>query len=229
MPRLLNRCLAVSLFLSALILMATAPIALAQPFNWLLPQGGETWTSGTTHTVEWSGGPAGNVNVYAISLVPFQTADVIALNVPNTGYVQWTLPPTLVPGQYQLYITDTSLTTYGYTQTFNVQAGPGCTAGCALTAANMPYYGYPAGACDVTVADAQAEAVAYIQPLITCANGYSVDQSSVMIDVTILPFGTCFSGYSGQYIAEASAVYCCCPGAVPTENKTWGAIKSLYR
>jgi hypothetical protein len=204
---------------------------MAQPFNWLLPQGGETWTAGTTHTVEWAGGPAGNVTVYAISITPFQVADLIAAGVPNTGYAQWTIPPLLAPGQYQLFVGDTGFATYAYGPIFNVQAGPVCAAGCALATANMPFYGYPGGPCDSTPAGAQAAAVAYLQPLINsaCANGYSLDQSSVMIDVTILPFGACYAGYSGQYIAEASAVFCCCANAVPAQQSTWGAIKALYR
>jgi Ser-Thr-rich glycosyl-phosphatidyl-inositol-anchored membrane family len=230
MHRLPNRCRSLFLLLPAIILIA-ATNALAQPFNWLLPQGGETWTAGTTHTVEWSGGPVGNVTVYAISVTPFQVADVIAASVPNTGFAQWTIPTSLAPGQYNLFVGDPGFTTYTYGPTFNVQAGPNCGAGCTLTTANMPFYGYPGGACDATVGGAQAAATAYLQALINsaCASGYTLDPSSVIIDVTILPFGTCFSGYMGQFIAEASAVFCCCAHPVPTQQKTWGAIKSRYR
>ncbi len=231
MHRMLNRCWSLFLFLPALILLAAAPSAIAQPFNWLLPQGAETWTAGTTHTVEWSSGPAGNVNVYAISVTPYQVADVIAAGVPNTGFAQWTIPSSLSPGQYYLFVGDTGNTTYTYGSTFNVQAGPNCGAGCTLTTANMPFYGYPGGVCDATIAGAQAAATAYLQALINnaCASGYTPEQSSVIIDVTILPVGTCFSGYSGQFVAEASAVFCCCANPVPTQQKTWGAIKAFYR
>lgn len=231
MHRLLNRCRSLFLFLPVLILLASAPSAIAQPFNWLLPQGGETWTAGTTHTVEWTGGPA-IVNVYAISLTPFQVADVIAAGVSNTGFEQWTIPSSLAPGQYILFVGDiTNNTVYIYGPTFTVQAGPNCGAGCTVTTANMPFYGSPGGVCDATVAGAQAAATAYLQTLInsSCASGYNLDQSSVIIDVTILPVGVCFAGYGGQYVAEASAVFCCCAGPVPTENKTWGAIKARYR
>jgi hypothetical protein len=95
----------------------------------------------------------------------------------------------------------------------------------------MPFYGSPGGTCDATVADAQAAATAYLQPLIdnACASGYTLDPSSVIIDVTILPVGVCFAGYGGQFVAEASAVFCCCQGPVPARKATWGSVKSMYR
>src|SRR5205823_5622719 len=84
----------------------TGAPASAQPFTWLLPSGGETWTAGTTHTVEWSGGPASTVNVYIDRLSPFQVADVVGNGLPNTGFAYWTIPSGLTPGAYQVYVED---------------------------------------------------------------------------------------------------------------------------
>ena len=50
--------------------LAVSPVpAAAQPFSWLLPAGGETWTAGTTHSIEWTGGtPSGNVSIVLAQL-----------------------------------------------------------------------------------------------------------------------------------------------------------------
>jgi hypothetical protein len=217
----------------ALALLGGASPSSAQPFNWLLPAGGETWTAGTTHTIEWNGGNAGwNVNVHIIRVTPFVTADVVALGILNNGYAQWSVPPTFLPGQYLAYVSETvSGSPYAYSQAFNIQAAPTCGVGCTLVSASMPWYGYPGGVCDVTVPGALAAAQSYVLPLLSnaCAGGATLDPSSIVVDATILPFGVCFSGYSGQYIAEASAVGCCCSGATPSKPSSWGRVKTLYR
>lgn len=220
---------AVSLFAVLALTGALAPAAFA--FTWLLPAGGETWTAGTTHKVEWSGGPAANVNVSVIRLVPFQVAGSIAANVPNAGYETWAIPPTLTPGSYQLYVEDTAVSEYTYGPTFTIQAAPQCGEDCTLVAYSVSNYGYPSGMCDTTPGGALTAAQNYVLSNLSsaCPGGSAIDPSSIVVDATILPFGVCFVGYSGQYIAEASAVACCCPQATPSEASTWGGVKATYR
>lgn len=205
--------------------------ASAQALNWLLPAGGETWTAGTTHTVEWSGGSANNVNVLLVQLSPFQFAGTIASNVPNSGYASWAIPGGLTPGGYQLYVEDPSQPTYTYSQTFTIRSAVVCHTGCSAVSASMPVFQPPAGACGTTAAQAQSAAQSYILSQLSsaCASGYSVDPTTVLVDVTVLPFGACLAGYSGAFIAEASATGCCCPSATPSQRTTWGRVKSIYR
>jgi len=55
----------------AVALAVSAGPAVAQPFTWLLPAGGETWTAGTTHSIEWTGGtPSGNVSIVLAQTMP---------------------------------------------------------------------------------------------------------------------------------------------------------------
>jgi len=216
------------------VLLLTLPLlpraSAAQPFGWLLPQGGEVWTAGTTHSVEWTGGNAGwLVNVSIISLVPFQVADVVAVNTANDGYASWTIPANLAPGAYQLYVEEVSQSTYTYSPTFTVQAPPDCGPECTLISASMPVFEPPAGACGQTAADAEAAADAYVRSRLVCQVGYILDVGSIVVDVTVLPVGVCLSGYSGAVVAEASAVACCCPLPLPAIESTWGHLKSLHR
>ena len=224
----MGRLLRVSLLCSALAVLAAHPAG-AQAFNWLLPAGGEVWTAGTTHTVEWSGGPASNVNVILISLVPYQTIGAFAVNVPNNGAVSWNIPSNLAPGGYQVVVEDVAVTTWLYSQTFTVQAAPQCGVNCSLVSVAMPFFNPPAGACGSTAALAAANAQSWAQSNFACPNGYTLDPSSMVIDVTFLPVGTCLVGYTGAYVAEASAVACCCADPTSTRRSTWGRIKSVYR
>jgi hypothetical protein len=222
----------IGLFGFACLALLAPRAAGAQPFGWLLPAGGETWTAGTQHTVEWNGGnPSWSVLVNAIRLVPFQAADAIEASTPNDGFSFWAIPPGLAPGGYLLYVQDTAASTWAYGPAFNIQAGPQCAVGCQQVSVSMPYYEPPVGVCGQTAADAEAAARAYsLQQLAdACPNGYSIDPSSIVTDVTILPIGVCMSGYSGAFVAEASSVACCCPSPVPASPSSWGKVKSTYR
>ena len=56
-------------FVTAVLLSAALPsAALASAPTWMVPAGGETWTAGTHHTIEWSGGGA-NATIFALVLV----------------------------------------------------------------------------------------------------------------------------------------------------------------
>jgi len=124
----------VAIALAAALLLLPR-IASAQPFAFQVPAGGETWTAGTTHTIEWTGGPIGvNSNVYLISIVPFQSQGPIVLNSPYLQPASWAISSGLPPGQYQLYIEDVGSTTYSYSNIFTVQARPTCASGCAAIA-----------------------------------------------------------------------------------------------
>ncbi len=212
--------------------LAAPRASFAQPLGWLLPSGGETWTAGTTHTVEWTGGsPGWSVNVSVIRLVPFQNADLVALGTTNDGFASWTIPANFPPGAYQLYVEEASVSTWTYSQAFTVQAAPACASECQLVAVAMPVFEPPVGACGQTQAQAAANAQAYSQQQLAgaCPAGYSTDPSSVLTDITFLPVGVCLSGYSGAFVAEASSVACCCPAATPAGTTSWGRVKSTYR
>lgn len=218
------------LFLLCIVLLLAAAPAAAQPFNWLLPAGGETWTAGTTHTVEWSGGPASNVDLLLISLSPYQVWGPIAINVPNSGAYSWPIPANVPPGPYQVYVGDTGTpTVWAYSQSITIQAAPTCGANCVLTSVAMPFFDPPAGVCGQTQAEASGFATAWAQSNFACPNGYTLDQGSMVIDVTFLPVGVCLAGYSGPFVAEASAVACCCADPAPVPRSTWGRVKSRYR
>ena len=92
----------------AAVLLFAPRIASAQPFNWQVPAGGETWTAGTTHSIEWTGGPIGsNTNVFLISITPYANQGPIVLNSPYfqpAGIAsQWLSPSTSPPSPTGIY------------------------------------------------------------------------------------------------------------------------------
>ena len=120
----------------------------------LAPAGGESLTPGSTYRIKWQA--TDNVGVAKISIYLYQAsgpASVIASNISNTGYYDWTVPDN--PGSY--YIRIVAVDTSGNTatadspqfiiiqrqqQTFNVQiagytapstASPGQTVTVQLT------------------------------------------------------------------------------------------------
>lgn len=204
--------------------------ALARAFTFQVPAGGETWTAGTTHTIEWTGTPGGNVN---IQVIDFNTASVVGnvtLNAPNAFVASWNLPPTLPPGQYQLYIEDVPVTTWSYGPVFTVRAMPPCAVGCTVVTVAPTYYGaYPGTQCSTDSGVALASAQSWLgAQLATLCTGV-VDPSSVLADYTYLPSAACEVGQFGPYAVEATAVACCCAGATPAERRTWGRLKTIYR
>jgi hypothetical protein len=212
---------------AALTLSAAGPAA-AQNFFWLLPGGGEVWTAGTTHTIEWTGGPPGNANLRLIRLSPLQDTGIFAV-IPNTGVAQWTIPANLTPGSYQLKIEDTAVSTWSYGYQVDINAPPACAANCVLTTVAMPFSNPPAGVCGANGVELTALAQAWAQSHFACPNGYEVDPGSMTIDVTFMPVGVCLAGYGGPFVAEAAAIACCCPSTTGAKTPTWGRLKSIYR
>lgn len=206
--------------------------AVAQPFSWLLPAGGETWTAGTTHSIEWTGGtPSGNVSIVLAQTMPPFTAVFLNNLYPNSGYFAWSIPSNQAPGTYQLNVSEVFPPNSLYSQTFTIQPGVECLSACSLVTYSMPAVWPQAGACGTTAPDALAAAQATVLAQLEagCMEGYSIAPGSVVIDATILPVGFCLVGYTGVFVAEAAGMACCCPDAVPAEDVNWGTVKSLYR
>ena len=207
--------------------LATAPV-------WLVPAGGETWTAGTTHTLEWSGG-----DPQVTAVVYFQTtivsASVVAAYFPNTGYASWTIPANLPPGTYTLAI-GADPNAVVYSGQITIKAPPECLYGCSIVSASMPPCSpytatAPAGACGYGVFSAYGNAQSWMQTQLAsqCFAGYAMDPSTMVVDYTLLPVGGCLTGFAGMFVVEASGYACCCQVAVPTRRTTWGGLKSHYR
>jgi hypothetical protein len=214
--------------LGAALTLASSPAA-AQNFFWQLPGGGDVWTAGTTHTIEWTGGPAGTATLELIRLSPLSVAGTIATLVPNTGFAQWAIPANLTPGGYQIYIEDTARSTWSYSYEVDIDPAPACAASCVLTSYAMPFTTPPAGVCGANGLELDRLGQSWVQSHFACPPGYEVDPSSMTIDVTFLPIGVCLSGYGGPFIAEAAAVACCCATSTGASRSTWGRVKSIYR
>jgi hypothetical protein len=162
-------------------------------------------------------------------------AQVIAAYYPNTGYLSWSIPANLAPGTYQLAIGFVSTGTL-ISSEFTIRPAPECLSGCSLVAFNMPacspYLGIPpVGACGYSTAEAFGLADDLIRAQLgsQCFAGYAISPGSVVIDYTLLPIGTCLSGFTGPYVVEVAGYACCCPQGVPTRRPSWGDLKSHYR
>ncbi len=226
-------CSPIACLLICISLLAAPQSAFAQAFTWLSPVGGEVWTAGTTHTLEWSGGPSGsNLTVQLIRLSPFQVAGTVQSNMPYGFATPMTIPANLPPGAYQVYVSDTPTTTWAYSSTFTIQAPPACAAGCALVAVAPEFSGgYPLTSCGTTAAIAYSNAQSWLTTKLSnaCPAGYVLDPSSVVSEFTQLPLGSCYVGEFGAYQVEATAVACCCPGPTSGRRSSWGGVKTHYR
>jgi len=224
LPAPAPRTLLLPLVLLLGLLFSPRPAAAA--LTWLLPSGGEVWTAGTTHTIEWSGGiPTNNVDILLIQVTPFQLAGTIVPIMLNTGAASWTIPVGL-SGSYQVFVEEPATNDYAYSNTITVQPAPLCALGCQLVSATQfAFTTPPTGVCATTGPDALA--LASVTP--TCPVGWILDPSSIVVDRTLLPVGVCYAGYSGAFVAEASAVACCCPGPTSGRRSTWGSNQTQYR
>jgi hypothetical protein len=234
-------CLAL---VTALLAAAALPLsALASAPTWMVPAGGETWTAGTYHTIEWAGGGP-NTTIFALVLVEianpaFSNWVTVSAFFPNNGYIGFTIPVNVNPGAYKLMMGIDQDPGGPYdSPVFNIQAAPECLSGCYQVWASFPgpspsFSAPPIGQCATSPSQAEAMAVAYIQNQLAsqCGEGYSLDAGSVVIDVTLLPVGDCLIQESSgpMFVAEATGVGCCCQDAVPSTPQSWGTLKSLYR
>lgn len=222
--------------LFALVMAGLPQAAAAAAPTWLVPAGGETWTAGTTHTIEWSGGdPTG---VFAVAYVEQFTPNGqyvipgLAFFV-NNGTASWSIPANLTPGTYQLEISSSGIT---FSADFTIVAPPECLVNCQLVTASFPAMfppgtALPIGACGNSAAAAMSLAHQFVYAALSgqCFSGYALDPASVVIDVTLLPLGVCYSGYNGPFIAEASGFGCCCPNPTATKPATWGILKNIFK
>jgi hypothetical protein len=228
------------------VLLAVSPTFAvgATPVTWLVPAGGEVWTAGTTHTIAWSGGdPSVFAIMYVQQFPPYGQAVVPGMAFfPNNGHGYWALstnPTYLPPGTYKLGIgIQGDYDGPYYSNEFTVQAPPECLFGCERVSAGFPvpnpfYSDLPIGACASGPLSASTSARNYVETQLAsqCPAGYTLNPGSVVVDVTLLPFGACLfqESSSGLFIAEASGFGCCCPDAVPTRRSSWGTLKSIYR
>ena len=60
------------------------------------PNGRETWTKGTTHTITWTDNISGNVKIRLLS--GNTTAAIITASTPSDGSFDWTVPTSLADG-----------------------------------------------------------------------------------------------------------------------------------
>src|SRR3989339_1121871 len=72
------------------------------------PNGGETWNIGETHNITWTTSNFGSMGVSINLLNPGATGAAylknIALNIPNSGSYQWTIPSDISGGTYNLML-----------------------------------------------------------------------------------------------------------------------------
>lgn len=220
------------LFVVFLVAGCLPTLASAQPATWITPAGGETWTPGTSHTLAWSGG-APTVFGIAAYAVPGPAVWPISPQIPNTGFVTWNLPTNLPTGSYILTIGFVGDTSYNSLPITISGAPPSCLVGCYLQSASTitSQGGFPPiGACGNTAQEAMDAAAALVTAQLEsqCGEGYSLDAGSIVIDVTLVPTGNCYAGFSGPFVAEASGFGCCCADAVSNEVQSWGSLKATY-
>lgn len=229
--------------LFALAVLSAAPALAQTPATWLVPAGGETWTAGTTHTIEWSGGNPSVFAIVAAQQTPPYGQVPIPGNAffPNNGHGTWTIPTdpnVLPPGTYRLLAGFQGDNNPYYSNEFTIAPAPECLSQCSQVWASFPvaspfYSSPPIGACGTSPHLAGSAAYAYVQSQLAsqCYSGWTLDPNSLVIDVTLLPFGDCLfqESSSGLFIAEASGTGCCCEDVVPANRATWGTLKTLYR
>ncbi|MEK7536116.1 MAG: hypothetical protein AAB590_03875 [Patescibacteria group bacterium] len=69
----------------------------------LFPKGGESWTAGSKHTIYWSGGDDNSLMNLALIEYPY-THSIIVDGTMNDGVYEWTIPNSVAPGIYTIYL-----------------------------------------------------------------------------------------------------------------------------
>ncbi len=105
--------------------LSFATSALAQPpFVVSNPTGSSIWETGSTYTVTWTGGDAlWFVNVSLVDVPTWLVVDDIALNVPNSGSLSYTVPLSVTPSTYLVYVEDVNVTSWTYGEQFPINDG----------------------------------------------------------------------------------------------------------
>lgn len=71
----------------------------------LSPSGGETWLTGATQYIKWSGLKTDSkVKLYLIDDAEWSTYTVITPDTNNDGFETWTIPEYIPPKKYKMYI-----------------------------------------------------------------------------------------------------------------------------
>ena len=89
----------------AVVTVATpTPTPTPLPLRVSLPNGGETWTVGSIHTLTWTGGSTSwPINVFLVNSTKAQST-TLATSVANNGSFAWTIPSSVVPASYYIRV-----------------------------------------------------------------------------------------------------------------------------
>ena len=85
------------------VIAATPPISITRP------NGGETLSDGQTYTITWTGGTAANVDLSLWKWSTKTSAGAIIQSIPNTGSYVWTIPTTVMEGQYFIRVAESGV------------------------------------------------------------------------------------------------------------------------
>lgn len=104
-----------------MLLSLAGPVHAATPFTITSPTAGNVWYPGSNVSVTWTGGsPSMLVNLSLVDVQAWAVVATIASPMPNSGVSNWTVPVTVTPGTYLVYIEDVDRTTWTYGENFTI-------------------------------------------------------------------------------------------------------------
>lgn len=112
-----------SVLMICLLLFGLAGLASGSSHSFTVtsPTASSTWTPGSSVTITWTGVPTSSlVNLSLVDVNAWTVAAGIASSVPNNGFHTWTVPATLPPGTYLVYIENVERTTWTYGPHFQI-------------------------------------------------------------------------------------------------------------
>lgn len=113
-----------AMLLLGLVLCTASPLLAQTPFVVTNPTAASTWAQMGNYTVTWTGGHAAwSVNVSLVDVATWLVVDLIAVNIPNSGSVNYTVPALVVPGTYLVYVEDVDVTSWIYGEHFPILEG----------------------------------------------------------------------------------------------------------